>query len=86
MERNKQDSTKTFSCVLKEIIDGLEKDPIVFEFDYKGTTYRVEATPVAQTCLDDGCKQFEIRLYEDYIGIIQRMKNGWKMEQLKDKR
>src|SRR5688572_32550427 len=68
---------------LKEIIEGIEKDPIIFEFDYKDTTYRVEAAPVAQTCLDDGCRQFEITLDEEYVGIIQRMKNDWKMEQLK---
>lgn len=71
---------------LKEIIEGLEKEPIIFEFDYKEKTYSVEAAPVAQTCFDDGCMQFEITLDEDYVGIIQRQKNGWKMEQLKDMR
>jgi hypothetical protein len=70
---------------LKEIIEGLEKDPILFEFDYKEKTYRVEATPIAQTCFEDGCVQFEIILDDESIGIIQRQKNGWKMEQLKDK-
>jgi hypothetical protein len=70
---------------LKEIIEGLEKDPIIFEFDYKEKTYRVEAAPVAQTCFEDGCIQFEITLDDEHIGIIQRQKNGWKMEQLSDK-
>ena len=70
---------------LKEIIEGLEKDPIIFEFEHKGTTHRVEAMPVAQTCIDDNCVQFEIILDEQYIGIIQKMKNSWKMEQLEDK-
>jgi hypothetical protein len=70
---------------LKEIIEGLEKDPILFEFDYKEKTYRVEATPIAQSCFEDGCVQFEIILDDESIGIIQRQKNGWKMEQLKDK-
>lgn len=70
---------------LKEIITSLETDPVVFEFDHQGTTYRVEAMPVQQTCVDGQCVQYEIILDDQYIGIIQKMKNNWKMEQLEDK-
>ncbi|HZI24534.1 MAG TPA: hypothetical protein VFD46_05630 [Chryseolinea sp.] len=70
---------------LKEIIEGLQKDPVIFEFEYKEKNYRVEAAPIAQTCTEDGCIQYEITLDEEHVGIIQRQKNGWKMEQLKDK-
>ena len=70
---------------LTEIIDSLQKDPIVFEFDHKDATHHVEAMPIMQTCVDDKCVQFEITLDGTYVGIIQRMKNDWKMEQLKNK-
>ncbi|WP_276374537.1 hypothetical protein [Chryseolinea sp. H1M3-3] len=71
---------------LKEIIDGLEKDPMVSEFEFKEKTYRLEASPIAQTCFEEGCMQFEVSLDGEHIGIIQRLKNSWKLEKLKDKK
>lgn len=58
---------------LKEIVATLEKDPIVFEFEYNGVAHRGEAMPIPKTCDDNGiCKQFEVTLDDESIGIIQR--------------
>jgi len=69
---------------LKEIIGELEKDPMVFEFDYNGKSYRGEATPVPQACYEGVCNQFDIVLDDESIGVIQRASKGWKMPQVKD--
>jgi hypothetical protein len=71
---------------LKEVLGELEREPIVFEFDYEGKTYRGEATPVSQTCKDGVCSQFELTVDDESLGIIQRAKKGWKMTQLKDQK
>lgn len=71
---------------LKNIIGELEKDPIVFEFDFNGQAYRGEASPILETCDDDLCHQFDVTLNDEHIGIIQRAKKGWKMQQVKDQK
>lgn len=71
---------------LKDIVATLEKDPIVFEFEYNGVAHRGEAMPILETCDDNGiCQQFEVTLDDESIGIIQRAKKDWKMERVTDK-
>src|SRR5687767_2819525 len=71
---------------LKDIIATLEKDPIVFEFEYNGVAHRGEAMPIPETCDDNGiCQQFEVTLDDESIGVIQRAKKDWKMERVTDK-
>src|SRR5687767_6462909 len=69
---------------LKDIVAELEKDPIVFEFDYKGKTYRGEAVPIEQSCDEEGCNQFDVTLDDESLGIIQRLKKSWKLQHVKD--
>jgi hypothetical protein len=71
---------------LKNIVATLEKDPIVFEFEYNGQAHRGEAIAIPETCDDNGvCSQFEVTLDDESVGIIQRGKKEWKMESITDK-
>jgi hypothetical protein len=71
---------------LKEIIMQLEKEPLPIEFEYNEKVYKGEGMPLSQTCQDDVCEEFDITLNDEHFGIIRRMKNGWKMNEVQDKK
>jgi hypothetical protein len=70
---------------LKETIAQLQKEPVPIEFEYDGSVYRGEAVPISQTCHDEICEEFDITLNDEHVGIVRRMKNGWKMTEINDK-
>jgi hypothetical protein len=71
---------------LKEMISLLEKEPIPLNFTYREKEYRGEAIPVPETCHDAFCEELDITLNDEHLGILRRMKNGWKMDGQEDKR
>ena len=55
-------------------------------FEYEGEIYKGEAMPVSQTCVDGFCSELEVIINDQAIGIIKRLKNGWKIDGTKDQK
>ena len=72
--------------LLQELITQLQKDPIPIQFEYEGEIYKGEAMPVSQTCVDGFCSELEVIINDQAIGIIKRLKNGWKIDGTKDQK
>lgn len=71
---------------LQEIIAQLEKEPTPLEFTYNEKHYLGEAIPIGQTCHDGLCEEYDIILNDASMGIIRRMKKGWKIDGIEDKK
>jgi hypothetical protein len=71
---------------LKGMIKQLEQDPVPIEIEYKGKVYKGEGVPIMETCAEDVCFQLDINLNEQQLGIIRKMKSGWKMDLVKDQK
>jgi hypothetical protein len=71
---------------LKDMINQLEGKPVPLEFEYKGKEYKGEGIPVKETCQDGVCSSLDITLNGEHVGIIHRMKSGWKMNEVSDKK
>ena len=71
---------------LKEMIDQLENTPVAIEFEYEGKKYKGEGIPVKESCQDGVCFSLEVNLNGEHMGIINRGKSGWKMNEVKDQK
>jgi hypothetical protein len=71
---------------LKEMISALEKEPISLNFTYKNQQYVGEALPIQETCHDGICEELDISLNDEQLGIIRRLKSGWKMDNQEDEK
>ena len=71
---------------LQEIIAQLEKEPTPLEFTYNEKHYLGEAIPIGQTCHDGLCEEYDIILNDASMGIIRRMKKGWRIDGIEDKK
>jgi hypothetical protein len=71
---------------LENMIRQLEQDPVPIEIEYKGKTYKGEGVPIMETCAEGVCFQLDINLNEKQLGIIRKMKSGWKMDLVKDQK
>ena len=71
---------------LQEFIAQLEKEPVPLEIEYDGKTYKGEAVPISQACHDGVCPELDITLNDTHLGILHSMKNGWKMDEVKDQK
>jgi len=71
---------------LKVIIGELEKEPILLNFTYNTKEYKGEAVPVQETCHDGICEELDVTLNDEHMGIIRRLKSGWKMDNQKDEK
>jgi hypothetical protein len=69
---------------LKQLVTQLEKDPIPLKFEHKETEYKGEAIGLPEACAHGICYAYDIVLNGEHIGIIHRLKSGWKMEGVKD--
>jgi len=72
--------------LLKEMITQLETEPLPITVEYQGQTWEGEAMPIAQTCHDGICEEWEITIDDELMGILRRMKSGWKMEGVEDRK
>jgi len=55
-------------------------------FKYEGETYKEEAMPISQTCIDGVCSELDITINDESIGIIKKMRNGWKIDRAEDQK
>jgi hypothetical protein len=69
---------------LQSIIRQLKVHPLEIEFEYKDEEFSGDALPVLATCVDGQCSQYEITLNNETIGIIRKLKSGWKMHATED--
>lgn len=72
--------------LLQELIMQLQKEPIPIQFKYEGGTYKGEAMPISQTCIDGVCSELDITINDESIGIIKKMRNGWKIDRAEDQK
>jgi hypothetical protein len=77
---------KRLVTFLKKMITQLEQEPVPLSFEYKGKMYKGEAMPVMDTCSDGVCFELDIMLNDQQLGIIKKLKSGWKMDLLKDQK
>lgn len=71
---------------MKELIAQVEKEPVPLEFDFDGKKYRGEAIPITQACSNGICLAHDITLNDHYLGILHKMKSGWKMDEESNKK
>jgi hypothetical protein len=71
---------------LKKMVKQLEHEPVPIQFEYNGEEYKGEGVPVLETCMDGVCYELDITLNDRQLGIIKKMKSGWKMDLVKDKK
>lgn len=77
---------KNLISFLQSMIKQLEQEPIPIEIEYKGKIYKGEGVPIMETCMEGVCFQLDINLNEQQLGIIRKMKSGWKMDLVKDQK
>jgi hypothetical protein len=71
---------------LKDMIAQLEQQPIPLEFEIAGKQYSGEALPISATCDKGVYQEFEITLGDKNLGLLRRLKSGWKMDFIDDKK
>jgi hypothetical protein len=71
---------------LQNMIKQLEQEPVPIEIEYKGKVFKGEGVPIMETCTEGVCFQLDINLNEQQLGIIRKMKSGWKMDLVKDQK
>jgi len=72
--------------LMQEFIAQLEKEPVDLEFEYDGKTYKGEAVPIVQTCVDGVCSEFDVSLNDKAMGIIKRLTHNWKIDGATDQK
>jgi hypothetical protein len=77
---------KHLADFLRQMITQLEMDPVPVTFEFDGKNFKGEAFPLLQTCMNEKCFEYDITLNGEYVGIIHRAKNGWKMKNEKAQR
>jgi hypothetical protein len=68
------------------MIEQLRHEPITLEFEAGAKSYQGYAQAIEQTLHDGIYDVFEITLNDKNLGLIRRMKSGWKMELITDKK
>jgi hypothetical protein len=79
---------KNLVKILRQLIDELEKEPekstpVPLNFEYKGKTYIGDGMPVISSCEDGVCKELDITLNKEHLGIIRCTEKGWRMNDVK---
>ena len=59
--------------------------PIPLEIDYNGLTYKGKGYPLLESCVDGVCFDLRIVLNDIDLGFIYRTREGWRMNDIKDK-
>lgn len=80
------DNTKRRNLVklLKAMIAEIEKEPekatpVPLEFEYKGKGYKGMGVPVMSSCEGGVCRQLDVTLNNEHLGVIKCTRNGWKL-------
>jgi hypothetical protein len=72
--------------LMQQLIEQLKKEPLEFSFEYQDETFKGEAVPISQTCVDGFCAELDVSINNSHIGIIKRLKNNWKIDGIKDQK
>lgn len=72
--------------LMQELIMQLQKEPLEIVFEYEGKIYKGEAIPISQTCFEGVCSELDVSVNDQHIGIIKRLKSGWKIDGAKDQK
>ena len=70
---------------LKQMIAQLETEPVQLEFEIKNKSYKGEAQPIKAACVNGVCNHYDITLNDEHMGLLRRLKSGWKMDLVEDK-
>jgi hypothetical protein len=71
---------------LKDMIVQLKQKAIPLSLEVNGEVYKGEAIPVVATLTEGRHQAFELSLNDKSLGIIRRLKSGWKINTLEDKK
>ncbi|MBO9727089.1 MAG: hypothetical protein J7623_00475 [Chitinophaga sp.] len=72
---------------LQQMITQLKSAPIPIDITYQDVRYKGEAIPIPETCDEKNhCEEYEITLNDENMGILRRMKSGWRMDSIADKK
>jgi hypothetical protein len=71
---------------LTQILEQLKHEPVPLEFEISGVHYEGNAQPIEQTVHDGVYDVYEISLNDKILGLARRLKSGWKMELVADKK
>jgi hypothetical protein len=71
---------------LTQMLDQLKQETIPLEFEIGGQLYNGEAQPIQQTMHDGIYDAYEITINDKTLGLARRLKSGWKMELVADKK
>jgi hypothetical protein len=71
---------------LHDMIAQLEQEPIPLTIDVEGEIYEGEAIPITATLHEGKHHEFEITLKDKNLGLIRRLKSGWKLDTIEDKK
>ena len=75
---------KNLISILKDFIKELEENPektmpVPLEFEYRKKAYNGVAIPVMSSCAEGVCRQLDVTLNNEHLGIIRNTEKGWKM-------
>jgi hypothetical protein len=70
--------------ILRDLASELEKEPektvpIPLHFEYRGKVYDGVAVPVMSSCDEGVCRQLDITLNREHLGVIRNTPKGWKI-------
>ena len=69
---------------LKDMIAQLQQAPIPLHLEVNGQVYKGEAIPVMATLTEGKHQAFELWLNDKNMGLLRRLKSGWKIATLDD--
>jgi hypothetical protein len=71
---------------LEEMIAQLKQEPIKLEIMLSDGLHKGEAIPVRQACLEGVCNVYDVTLDDQHLGLLRRLKSGWKLDTVEDKK
>jgi hypothetical protein len=71
---------------LQQMIAQLKQEPIVLSLEVGKNKYEGEAIAIPETLVDGVHHEFDITLNDKNLGMLRRLKSGWKMDLVADKK
>lgn len=71
---------------LENMIAQLKQEPIPLEITVGKVVHKGEAIPVREACVEGRCDVYDITLDDQHLGLLRRLKSGWKLETVEDQK
>jgi hypothetical protein len=71
---------------LEDMIAQLKRAPVPLEIDVDNISHKGEAMPIMEACSDGKCDVYDITLDDQHLGLLRRLKSGWKMDIVEDQK